>query len=388
MDKRLCDLINVINLGLFGNVAGRTTDLIDDIDLEQLYSEAKRHNIQSYIYYCLRPFADHIKSINNDIWIKFEEANRQAIRKNMLLDAERSEIIKFFEANNIWYMPLKGIILQDYYPEYGTRQMADNDILVDSEYRLQIRDYMIERGYHMEDKEMLGNHDAYIKKPCYNYEIHMELMHKSKDGLYDYYHNIQSKLVQNGTGCGRHFSLEDFYIFMMAHAYKHHIGPGTGLKILIDSYYYLKREENNMDWNYIFQQCGILGISKFEYSIRSLIAKLFSFNNDVSLSIQELSDSDALNLNLLFDAGTYGTMKRSLVNIMHMGQFDSNNMSRLQKMRFMWFRLFPDYEYLVKSYPYVENRRWMIPICWIKRIISIIKRSDRLKSEISLINKF
>lgn len=56
----------------------------------------------------------------------------KAVRKVLLLDAGRQELFRFLDANHIWHMPLKGVILKDCYPALGMRQMSDNDILYDS----------------------------------------------------------------------------------------------------------------------------------------------------------------------------------------------------------------------------------------------------------------
>ena len=53
------------------------------------------------------------------------------MRKALLFDAERKGILDFMEQRGIWYLPLKGVVLKDYYPAVGMRQMSDNDILYD-----------------------------------------------------------------------------------------------------------------------------------------------------------------------------------------------------------------------------------------------------------------
>jgi len=382
MDKRLCDLINVINLGIYGNIAGHTTDIIDDIDLEQLYLEAKRHNIQSYIYYCLRPFADHIKSINIDIWIKFEDANRQAIRKNMLLDAERSEIIKFFEANNIWYMPLKGIILQDYYPEYGTRQMADNDILVDVNYRNDIYRFMKNRGYSPEGC-FRGYHDTYLKKPLYNFELHNSLVDKEHTMIYKYFNSIIiTRDFLNTCSNQKKMSETDMYLYLISHAYIHNKYSGIGFKILIDIYYFINHFKDSVDWKGVIENGNRLGIDGFEQNIRSIVT--FIFDNKL-LSQNSIHNLKVEEYNLLLDMyndGVYGKYEKKLKHGMRLARLDECDHSVINKMRYIRFRLFPDYDYLSKSYPCVADNKWMVPFCWIKRFYLILKRVDRLKAEL------
>ena len=66
---------------------------------------------------------------------KFRTAKEKASRKNIFLDAGRKKLFSFCEENGIWYMPLKGSVLKELYPDFSMRQMADNDILFDAGYQ-------------------------------------------------------------------------------------------------------------------------------------------------------------------------------------------------------------------------------------------------------------
>lgn len=60
------------------------------------------------------------------------------------------------------YLPLKGIIMKDYYPSVGMRQMSDNDILFDADAWERMEKHMISEGYKAEHVGK-GNHDVYHK---------------------------------------------------------------------------------------------------------------------------------------------------------------------------------------------------------------------------------
>lgn len=63
----------------------------------------------------------------------WEERMVKTVRKVLLFDAERKKLCAWMESEHIWYLPLKGIVLKDYYPSVGMRQMSDNDILFDED---------------------------------------------------------------------------------------------------------------------------------------------------------------------------------------------------------------------------------------------------------------
>ena len=66
----------------------------------------------------------------------------------------------FMEQKGIWHLPLKGVILKEYYPSVGMRQMSDNDILFDYSFCNEVQAYMESEGYKAVSVGE-GNHDIY-----------------------------------------------------------------------------------------------------------------------------------------------------------------------------------------------------------------------------------
>ena len=112
------------------------------MNLELLYRAAKSHLLTSIAAEGLER-AGIVDSA-------FRQAKAKAIRKNVLFDAERESIFSVFEQEGIWYMPLKGAVLKEYYPGVGLRQMADNDILFDAGRQKDVKEIMCRLGYSVE----------------------------------------------------------------------------------------------------------------------------------------------------------------------------------------------------------------------------------------------
>ena len=149
-------------------VNGITPDTarVQAIDLEQLYRLAKFHTVRAAVCIALEKAGVHEPH--------FHESYKKAIRKNIYLDTERAAIISSFEEQSIWYMPLKGSVLKDLYPENGMREMADNDMLYDAEKQQEVMEIMLSHGY---TAKSVGesNHDVYMKPPVLNFELHTAL---------------------------------------------------------------------------------------------------------------------------------------------------------------------------------------------------------------------
>lgn len=208
----------------------------------------------------------------------WEERMVKAVRKVILFDAERKKLCAWMDREHIWYLPLKGIVLKEYYPSVGMRQMSDNDILFDADAWERVEKHMISEGYEAEAVGK-GNHDVYQKPPVYNFELHRSLYGKGHDERWvEYYSDIKNRLLSDKPegSCGYHMSDEDFYIYIISHAYKHYSGSGTGIRTLLDFYAYLKAKEESLDFNYIKAECRKLGINDFEKRNRRLCWKVFS----------------------------------------------------------------------------------------------------------------
>ena len=132
--------------------------LLANIDVEALLRLAKAHSVSAMVCMALEQ-TDAFRCAEESFRLKWLDSKNKAIRKNMLLDAERHRLEKEFAEHGIWYMPLKGSILKDWYPKFGMREMADNDILFDATRRQQVRDIFVNRGYSIESYNK-SNHDA------------------------------------------------------------------------------------------------------------------------------------------------------------------------------------------------------------------------------------
>ena len=141
-----------------------TQEKIEKMDLSQIYSVAKAHSLTAIAAYALER-----AGIRDE---RFRQEKGKAIRKNITMDIEREKVLSELEKLGIWYMPLKGIILQNFYPMVGMRQMCDNDILFDNKYRDQVHEIMTSLGFKTKSFKK-DKDDIYFKPPVCNFEMHI-----------------------------------------------------------------------------------------------------------------------------------------------------------------------------------------------------------------------
>lgn len=195
--------------------------LLANIDMEALLRLAKAHSVSAMVCMALEQ-TDAFQHAAETTRLKWLDCKNKAVRKNMLLDAERHRLEKEFAEHGIWYMPLKGSILKDWYPKFGMREMADNDILFDASKRKEVKAIFQGRGYTVKEYDK-SNHDAYEKPPIYNFEMHVSLFPGTYKERTEQYENAKERLLPvDGTAYQFAFTPEDFYVFVLAHAYKHY----------------------------------------------------------------------------------------------------------------------------------------------------------------------
>lgn len=344
---------------------------VEKMDLEKIYAVANYHTLTSITDYALEK-----AGIKDE---KFYISKGKATRKNLLFDIERKKLFSFCEEKKIWYMPLKGCILKEYYPDFSMRQMADNDILFDADYQAEIKKYFENNGYKTV-KYKKGNHDVYEKPPVLNFEMHTSLFGDSHDTKWKkYYENIKTKLEKDSNNSfGYHFSDEDFYIYMIVHEYKHYSNGGTGIRSLLDSYVFLKKKNDVLNFEYIEKECQKLVISDFEKQNRELSFKVFGENSE------NFSEDEKKMFERYIFSGTYGTLENAVNKKIE--DFQKENKSS-SKFKYVLNRIFPPMEFYKKYYPDVYRFKILIPAVWIYRIAKSLTRK-KTKKELEYLYKY
>lgn len=330
---------------------------LEAMDLSKVYRLAKRHMLASAIYLSLEQ-ADCLMYMDKELAAEWRMYTDAVIRKNILMNVERKRILDRFESEGIWYALLKGCIIADYYPDFGMREMVDNDILYDAAYQEKVHDIMVERGYRVIEYKV-SHHDIYMKDPAYNFEMHKDLVSRPFFPEFNaYFADISSRLIRNtDIECERHFTNEDFYIYFVIHAYKHYeFTGGTGLRTLADTYL-LNRLE--MDHGYLEREFQKLGVTKYEQEMAHLAEKIFSEPESIYRSAGDtgLTYSERHMLEYILGSGVFGTMNNSVRKKLLRDE-GGNDIRLKTRVTYILHRLYPKGEGYVVQYPFFYKHVW------------------------------
>lgn len=279
------------------------------MDLDAVYKVASRHMLKAAVGMMLQSC-----NVSNE---HFNDAVARAQRKAIILGSDFKALTAELEKAQIWYMPLKGAVIKDIYPRFAMREMSDYDILFDADRAQDVKRIMEALGFETESFDV-QNHDTYHKAPVTNFEMHRCLFRDEHGALLsEHYTDVKSRLIKDtDNGYGYHFTSEDFYIYMVAHEYKHYQGGGTGLRSLLDTYVYLNK--NDLDMDYVAAETAKLGIEEFERTNRGLALVLFDKDAQPALISGDfaLTSEQQSVLDYIADSGTYGTTEHKVENKM------------------------------------------------------------------------
>ena len=371
MNTEYNDMIYLVACAVNSQVPDK--DRVSAMDLDSLYKACKRHTLRATVFTALKSAGTE----HSD----FFQAYNKAVRKNILFDSEREAITSEMEKQGIWYLPLKGAILKELYPQIGMREMSDNDILYDSSRQNDLKNIMLSRGY---TAESVGDSytDVYKKPPVLNMEMHRALFLFGHDEKLFRYYEDMSRLMKRDDDkqYGYHFSDEDFYVYMTAHEYRHHIGGGTGIRSLVDCYVFMKAKEGTIDKSYIAEQFRQLGIEDYAQKRLSLAMKLFSSADTLSLTE---SEEEELKHYLLF--GTYGTINN--VGESSIKRYVEKSGSR-SKAGFIMSRLFPSMEFMKHHYSFFYKTKVLLPVGYVWRWIKGLSvNREKFRAEMKALKK-
>lgn len=351
-------------LSLYLNKKESTDLVIDDGRFSFFIKISKHHSLTAFLYQAL---VNVRAIINNDYLKELEKYYLANLRKCILFDKEREDLFNYLNEEQIDYLPLKGIILKNLYLDPFTREFADNDILFADSSSSLIKNYFVKHGYDVCSYEKSG-HDVYTKKPFFNFEMHRALFSPNgkNDRVVMYFKDYLFKAPVK-EGYEHYLSDEDFFIYFIAHSYKHYDRSGCGIRTLIDIYIFLKNKQ--LDFNYVNQELEKLDLLTFSNEIINLSNALFDE--------QTLNKAQEEFLLYIASSGTYGTLNHSV----------DKGIEEKGKTGYLLFRLFPPYSSYKTLYPWAYKCPILIPIAWIVRFFRILfNNPEKATKEIRIIN--
>lgn len=322
-----------------------------NLNWKVLFSLAKSHAVEATVFRSVESGGQ----CPEDILCEWKKCADRALAKELMYDAERGEILAEFDKAGIKYLPLKGIIIKNFYPRRGMRQFTDNDILFDKKRKKKVREIMLARGYSMDKfASRHSEHDVYQKLPAFNFEMHRDLVDES--ALYKkYFDKIWERAVKDeGDNCAWHMTDDDFYVYNLAHFYYHYTHGGAGIKFYADLR--VMRENLNIDRIKVDASLRETKLDGFEEHVFDISEKWFG---------EGRGDVDGEIFDIVLRNGVYGSMENFVAN-----QIEEDGLFGF---------IFLPYNKMKIRFPFLKYLPFLLPFCWIVRLVSFPFSKRKLK---------
>ncbi|MGM9683105.1 MAG: nucleotidyltransferase family protein [Eubacteriales bacterium] len=315
---------------------------ITDDDLKQLYILSKEHDLAHLVGDAL---IRHKLLPDGEIKAKFEKQMMTAVYRYERINYELNSLKETLNQAEIPFIPLKGSVLRQYYPEPWMRTSCDIDILV-REKDIDAATQTIEKklGYRYEYKNY---HDISFKSES---GVHLELHFSLKENE----DNIDRLLSDCWQYAAVHkdyeyiFTPEFFLFHQYAHASYHFLNGGCGVRIFLDICIlnrFMPLDRTKLDA--FLEKCGIL---KFAQEAEHLANIWFGNAEHTELSRQMER--------YILCGGVYGTMDNRVA---------VQQIRRGGKLRYAMSRIWLPYDKLKSHYPSLEGKRVLIPLYEVRR---------------------
>lgn len=317
--------------------------------LPEYYALAKKHDVAHLVAYAIQKndlLGEKNQAIDNTVMTAIYRYEQQ--------NYELSRLGAFLEEEKIDFLPLKGSVLRDYYPESWMRTGCDIDILVKANDLERARDLLIEkRGYRFDKK---GEHDISL---FLNDRIHLELHYAlMADGIAQKSSAILKNVWQytkakEGNLYWHELSDEAFYFYHIAHAAKHFEQGGCGIRPLIDLYVLDTMDGYDPEKRDALLQEG--GLETFAAVIRKLSRVWMSgeAHDEISQKAERY----------ILDGGVYGNVENAIA---------IQQQKKGGRMRYALSKIFIPYDVIKFHYPILEKHRWLMPFMQVRRWCKLI----------------
>lgn len=363
MDSTLTLLFAALRNFLSGeSISNDIKDNISSQDLEALYQLADQHDIAHIVGDVL--YKNGMLSGDEEVSKKFEQSQLTALFRYTGQDAAQAQIFQLFELEKITFIPLKGSIIRQYYPEPYMRTSCDLDILVPEDKLEDAKNCLVSQlGYTVNTEHKY--HDVSLYSPK---GVHVEL-HFSINENVECIDRLLSKVWQYAEDdetlkYQKSESPEYFIFHHISHMFYHFIDGGCGIRPFLDLY--LLRQKMKYDEKTVLKMCEECNILKFYDTVKQLM--------NIWFGNQSYDEITRIMEYYILTGGVYGDIN----NLIAMKQ---NMMS--SRIGFLISRVFLPYKTMKYRYPILEKHKWLYPVMTVWRWIESVlpSRSYRTASE-------
>ena len=240
---------------------------IKDYDLDDIYDICFSTGLTALV--------DYILEKNNIIDSKFIDTRDIIIAFSIMFNYEIEQLCDYLEENKVKNILVKGMAIRNTYPNEYLREMGDCDILIEKANREIVKNYLLSQDY-SDGSDIDNYHDAYILNNMV-IEVHYLLIEGGLNNKWKAFNQqaMDNSIALDGKQYCHQLNINDHYIYLIQHGYKHEILKGIGIRFLLDIWFYRKYYKDDLDYEYIDKTLSEMEILDYERHVYELAQLLF-----------------------------------------------------------------------------------------------------------------
>lgn len=321
-----------------------------DEQLSRVYAIAVKYDVAHLVGQAL----GKLKLAPSNAANQCKQSAMQSVYRYVGMSSAYETVCQLLESEKIPFIPLKGSVLRNWYPEPWMRTSCDMDILVQNN--------DLEKAFGLIQEKLQYTfeyrtpHDLSLRSPSGQLlELHYSLI---EDFVSQKSGEIMETVWTDAVpleGKQYHLQMPDplFYYYHMAHMAKHLQNGGCGVRPFLDIWILNHRVEHIADARKALLEKG--GLLTFAACAEKLSKVWFSGAETDTLTerLQEY----------VFSGGKYGDLKNRIA---------AHQSPNGGKFRYAMERIFQPYDVIKHFYPILQKHKWMLPFCQVARWCRIL----------------
>ena len=322
--------------------------------VEKLFQLASAHDMAHLIGFSL------YEAGLAEAYAHFENHHLLALFRYESIAYEQTRVGEVLEAASIPYMPLKGALLRELYPEAWMRPSCDVDVLVKGEDLDRAVAALVENGFTIRDRT---SHDVgFTSTGHIPTELHFRLWENGQSGEI---RDLLESAWDTATlvdGSQFHYEMTDelFYFYHVAHMAKHVEHGGCGVRPFLDMWLMDKNTGADERRREMLEKGGLL---QFAEAARALGRVWFEGapHSEITRGFESF----------VLEGGVYGTETNRVA---------IQQQKRGGRLRYALSRIFVTFDDLKVHFPILGKHPWLMPFLQVARWFKILFRGGAKRS--------
>lgn len=328
-------------------------DAFDPSVYSPVFRIFKQHDLAHLLNRCVKGAQ---LNIDAEMQKRLEAIENQAIFRYFRIAEELKNTSKVLEEGEIPFMPLKGSVLRELYPEPWMRTSCDIDIHVHEEDVDRAVACLTAAGYQIGER---GFHDIAITTPLgVTLELHYMLVEQSESAYGVLSRVWDTATLAQGYRFRYEMTSEMFVLFHIAHMAKHFVDGGCGVRPFVDLW--VIKNKMNYDASALDALLSECSLSSFGKAVMAL--------SDAWLSSGEHSPLTEEMENYIMSSGVYGTTENRVAIA---------QANRGGKFKYLMTRLFPPFSRMAQRYPRLRTCPILLPWYYLVRWFSFLGKDKQ-----------